>query len=88
MKRVTYQEIVQQVAKQINLPEEVVDKTYKSYWKFIKAMIEQLPLKEDISEEDLKKLRTSINVPSLGKLVFKEDKYKHLKKKFEKYAES
>lgn len=63
-----YPDIVDKVSRELNLPKEVVDKTYKAYWLFIKHHIQSLPLKENINEEDFTKLRTNINIPSLGKL--------------------
>lgn len=63
-----YKEITKQVAKDLKLPEVAVLTAYNSFWKFIKDKIEELPLKEDITEEEFEKLRTSFNVPSLGKI--------------------
>ena len=63
-----YKEITTKVAKDLKLPEIAVLTAYNSFWKFIKDTIEELPLKEDITEEEFDKLRTNFNVPSLGKL--------------------
>lgn len=68
----------------MNLPVEVVETAYKSYWKFIKKTIQELPLKEDLSEEEFLKLRTNFNIVSLGKLSCNYDRYKNVKLK-EKY---
>lgn len=65
----SYEEIIEQVSKELNIPKEVVDTAYKSYWNFIKNTIEALPLKDEtITEEEFSKLRTNFNIPSLGKL--------------------
>ena len=48
-------DIIKQVSQENNLPEEVVTLAYKSYWKFIKDTIQELPLKEDLSEEEFNK---------------------------------
>lgn len=64
----SYPDIVGKVSEELNLPREVVDKTYKAYWLFIKHHIQSLPLKENLNEEDFAKLRTNFNIPSLGKL--------------------
>lgn len=61
-------EIIKQVAALYNLPEEVVALSYYSTWEFIKNKIEELPLKEDLDKESFDKLRTSFNLPSLGKI--------------------
>ena len=78
----SYSEIIGKVAEELNLPIEVVDKTYKAYWLFIKQSIESLPLKEDINEEDFAKLRTNFNIPSLGKLTCTYDRMLGVKKRF------
>lgn len=61
-------EIFEQVAKDLNLPDEVVQKAYNSFWEFIRNTIKELPLKEELTEEQFATLRTNFNVPSLGKL--------------------
>lgn len=83
----TYQEIINRVSEENNIPKEIVDKAYKGYWSFIKTFIEDLPLKENLSEEDFSKLRTNFNIPSLGKLTCTYDRYKRVKDKF-KYIQN
>lgn len=78
-----YDQIVDEVAKELNLPYELVDRTYKSYWKFIRDFISSLPLKEVQSRDDFLKLKTNINIPSLGKLSCSYDRFVGLKKRFE-----
>lgn len=68
----------------MNLPVEVVEYAYKSYWKFIRKTIQELPLKEDLSEEEFAKLKTNFNIVSLGKLSCNYDRYYRVKQK-EKY---
>lgn len=77
------QEIFEVVAKETNIPLEVVVTAYKSYWGFIKEKIQALPLKEELNEEEFLKLRTNFNIPSLGKLVCTFDRMNNVKKKFE-----
>ena len=74
-----YNDLVTQVSKELNLPFRVVDKVYKSYWKSIRDTIQELPLKDDISEEEFQKLRTNFNIPSLGKLTCTYDRVKGVK---------
>ena len=78
----TYPEIISAVSKELNIPKEVADLAYKSYWMFIKQTIQGLPLKENINEEDFSKLRTNFNVPSLGKMVCTFDRMMGVKKRF------
>ena len=76
--------LYKQVAEEMNVPVEVVELAYKSYWKFIRKTIQELPLKEDLSEEEFAKLRTNFNIVSLGKLSCNYDRYKRIKLR-EKY---
>lgn len=78
----TYEQIIETVAKELELPVDLVKKTYKAYWQFIRDTIQELPLKEDISEEEFSKLKTNFNIPSLGKLTCTRDRYLGMKKRF------
>ena len=77
-----YPDIIGKVSQEMDIPLEVVDTVYKSYWKFIKQTIQSLPLKDDISEEEFAKLRTNFNIPSLGKLTCTFDRMMGVKKRF------
>jgi hypothetical protein len=76
--------LYKQVAEEMNIPVEVVELAYKSYWKFIRKTIQELPLKEDLSEEEFAKLKTNFNIVSLGKLSCTYDRYRRVKLR-EKY---
>lgn len=80
----TYLEIINIIAKDINKPAKEVDKLYKLYWKFIKDSIEKLPLKDNISEEEFNTIRTNFNIPSLGKLNCTYSKLTRIKSNFNK----
>lgn len=77
-----YLDVSEVVAKELNLPKEVVELAYKSYWEFIRKTIQELPLKENINEEEFSKLRTNFNIPSLGKLVCTFDRMMGIKKRY------
>ena len=77
-----YPDIIGKVSEELNLPKEVVDKTYKAFWLFINKSIQSLPLKEDLNEEAFAKLQTNFNVPSLGKLTCTYDRMLGVKKRF------
>lgn len=79
--QIKYNQIIKDVAKEVNLPEEVVNEAYKSFWLFVKTKIEELPVKKDISNDEFDKLSTSFNLPSLGKLACTRDKFEKLKKR-------
>lgn len=76
-----YPDIIGKVSQEMDIPLEVVDTAYKSYWKFIKQTIQSLPLKENLNEEDFAKLRTNFNIPSLGKLNCTYDRMLGMKKR-------
>ena len=46
----SYQEILKEVAIELNLPVEVVKLAYESHWAFIRETITSLPLKESLNE--------------------------------------
>lgn len=60
--------IYKEVAEEHGLSPEIVEKIYVSFWEFIRNKIEVLPLKQDISECEYDSLKTSFNIPHLGKL--------------------
>lgn len=59
-------EIVAKAADELGLPKDAALTAYRGYWLFLKEKIEGMPL-EGTSEEVFKTLRTSVNVPGLGK---------------------
>ena len=59
----------------MSLPKEVIDRTYKYYWKFFREKIKELPLKQELTEEEFSKLRTSFNISSIGKFYCTYDNY-------------
>lgn len=76
-----YEEIIKKVADKHNLPYHVVDRTYRGFWKFVRETLSSLPMKEELTEEEFSQLRTSINVPSLGKFSCDYDNYMRMKKR-------
>ena len=78
----SYLDIIDTVSKKVDLPPDKVDKIYKSFWKYIKVTIKELPLKEDLSEEEFSQLRTNFNIPSLGKFSCTYDRMIGVKKRY------
>ena len=76
-------ETIKRLSRELNLPEKTIEGAYKAYWEFIRETIQELPLKEDINEENFNKLRTNFNLPILGKLYCNYDRYRKVKKKHE-----
>ena len=71
------------VSKEMDIPVEVEEEAYKSYWKFIRHTIQELPLKNDLTEEEFAKLKTNFNIVSLGKLACTYDRYIRKKQQLE-----
>ena len=77
-----YSNIISKVSEELGLSRELVENTYKAYWNFIRVIIEELPLKTEISQEKYEKLRTNINIPSLGKLTCTYKRYIGIRNRF------
>lgn len=75
-----YKTIFERVSSELNIPVKVVEYAYKSYWKFIREKIKELPLKDIKDEEEFLKLRTNFNIPSLGKLGITLDRFNKVNK--------
>jgi hypothetical protein len=76
----SYDEIIEKVSMENNLPKKLVDRTYRAYWRAIREHITALPLKEDLSDEEFLKLQPNVNIASIGKLNVTLDRYKRMKK--------
>lgn len=77
----TLDEILNKVSLDTNIPKEVVEEAYNSFWGFIRESIQALPLKEDLTEEEFNELKVNFNIPSIGKLYLTYDRYKSLKER-------
>lgn len=77
-----YSDIINKASEELNLPRELVENAYKAYWNFIRVTIEELPLKTELSQERYRNLRTSINIPSLGKLNCTYNRYIGIRNRF------
>lgn len=77
-----YQEIIKQVSNKLNISEDIVKKTYESYWLYIRNKISELPLKDNLNEDEFNRLRTNFNIPSLGKLAVTWDRYKAINNRY------
>lgn len=75
--------VIDRLARELNLPPEVISRTYRAYWLFIRETIQGLPLKENLTEEEFSRLRTNFNICGIGKLCCTYNRYKGVKKKQE-----
>lgn len=76
--------VYKQAALELGLNESDVKEAYNLYWEYFRHSIESLPLKDNLSEEDFNTLKTSFNVPSLGKFYCTYDRYLRMKNKLKK----
>lgn len=58
---------LRQASRKLNVPVELVEQVYRSYWSFIREYAMNLPLKE-MTEEEARQRTTNFNVPRIGKL--------------------
>ena len=79
----TYDEIIKKVSEELGLPKVLVDRTYKAYWRAVREHITSLPLKEDLTDEELMQLRPNVNIPSLGKFYILLDSYRTIRKNYD-----
>lgn len=70
-------------AEELNIPYEVAHKAYSMAWEFIHIKIAELPLKEELTDEEFNALRPNFNVPELGKFAVTLSRYRKVKKKIE-----
>ena len=77
-----FKDIINKVSEELNLPKDLVENTYKAYWNFIKDTIEELPLKTELTQKEYNKLKTNINIPSLGKLHCTYNRYIGIRNRF------
>ena len=77
-----FKDIINKVSEELDLPKELVENTYKAYWIFIRDTIEELPLKTELTQKEYNKLKTNINIPSLGKLHCTYNRYIGIRNRF------
>ena len=77
----TIQFLYKEGALKLGLNERDVKEAYQLYWNFFRKSIEALPLKEDLTKEEFSKLKTSFNIPYLGKFSCTYDRYLRMKNK-------
>ena len=71
-----YERIFRETADELGISEEEARNAYKFFWKFFRRMVTSLPLKKELTEEEFSKLRTSCNIPRIGKLYCDYERYK------------
>lgn len=75
---------LRKASRELGVDIKLVESVYKSYWKFAREHIENLPLKRLETEEEFNSLETNFSMPFIGKLYTnyeRIEKYKYQKNK-------
>lgn len=72
--------VIEDLAKEYDLPTDVIEDIYDSQWDFIVETIEDLDF-NDVTEENFKTLKTNFNIPALGKFYTTYYKVKNVREK-------
>lgn len=75
-------DIYNEVSMNLNIPKSLVKSVYSSYWLYIKNKINEMPLKDDLSKDDINEMKNSFSIPFFGKLYVDTDKAIRLKNKY------
>lgn len=81
---INLKDLYKEAALELGLEEEDVKEAYNLYWRFFRSEIENLPLKDELTEEEFNSLKTSFNVPHIGKFYCTYDRYLRIKNKLKK----
>ena len=73
--------LYKKTAEHLDLPVEVVKAAYESFYDFIRNTIKNLPLKD--YNTDVSELRSSFNIPSIGKLYCNEKKVEKIRNNYD-----
>ena len=71
-----YDGIFKEVAVELGMSEDDVHTVYHSFWKTVKLKLGSLQLKGDMTQEEFDKLKTSFNIPKIGKLFCTYERYR------------
>lgn len=79
-------DIYQNVAYRLGLTKDKVEEAYTYFWRIIRETIESMPIGLDTTEEEYRKLKHSFNVPHIGKINVKYNKY--YRERLKKYVKT
>lgn len=76
----TLDEIISKVSEEVNLPKKTVELVYRMYWRYIVTTISSIDF-DNLSQEEIDAMKTSFNIPSLGKFYTTGKRVEGIKKK-------
>lgn len=68
------------VSMETGIPEELVRRIYRAYWRKVREYVSSLPLKEELTDVEFGRLRPNVNIPSIGKLHVTLERYRTMKR--------
>lgn len=68
--------IYQKIANRLGFSDGDVEFAYNSYWQFFKDRMSELPVNEDLSEDEFNKRVRSISIYGIGKIFVPYKNYK------------
>jgi len=71
---------IKEISRKYNLPESVVEDVFNSQFKCFRTIVENIPIKEITTEEELNELKTTFCFKYLGKFYTDWRKIKYIKK--------
>lgn len=77
-------DLIKKVSSDLNVEYDVVEDVYNKYFSFIKINIEKNNIINIDTEEDLLKIKTNFNLPTLGKIGCSMKKIRAQKNKYNK----
>lgn len=77
--------IIRQVARELELPEALVERTYNAFWRVVREHMASQPFKNDLSDEEFDALKPNVNIPSIGKMYVTRERYKYLNESYKNY---
>lgn len=83
----TYSEVTQAVSEQLGISEETIVKCYRNYWAYVKKVLEKMTLKQHLTEEEFNNIRTSVNIPEIGKFGCTYKRYKQIRERYGRIQE-
>ena len=77
---------VDKTSRELGVDRKLALLIYKSYWKFIRETISDLPL-DSMSQEDFRNTTTNFSIPHIGKLYTSKENIEKIKRK-QKYIKT
>lgn len=78
----TYKDVVKQLAKDLGMSRKDVEKVYKEFYWAINRLASNLPLKQDLTEEEFNNLHCNFWFPYIGTIYITKQRYFKLRNRY------